>query len=229
MLTSIAPENLNHLQNFVRVGNVTEVVDASRIRVSIPHKNNAIDIWTSFAMGNQPLPQSGDKVLVAGENDQSGYIIGLFPSTTPTTTSFHLRQEAGTQNTILTVAQGDLKLRSEQGGIHLDAAGEITMNSQQFDLSAAKGNIKILDTSYQGLRLGVTIEKTKLLLGKINSTVGRIIEKAANVYRQVDNLHQIKAGRMRTVVDGTYHIKGQRLIEKADKEVRIDGEKINLG
>lgn len=225
MLTSITPKNMQALQNFIHMGRVKEVIDATRIRVLLHQDKRAFEIWTCFAMGHQPLPQVGDKVLIAGDDLEDGFIIGHFPANPTRTQSFVVEQEDG--KTILTVPQGDLDLRAEN--IRLDAQNNIALNSPEFSLVAGKGDIMITDAQYKGARFGATIAQTKLFLGKLNSTVGRLIEKAKNAYRQVDNLNQLKAGRMRTVVEGSYHLKSERIVEKAEKDVRIDGEKINLG
>ena len=179
-------------------------------------------------MGNMPLPQVDDKVLVAGENLQSGFIIGLFPSKAGSR-HYVIEQDAEGGEVTLTVPQGDLNFRSDKGSINILAAKGVSINSGEFSLDSAKGNIKITEAIYQGMKLGATVERTKMLLGKVTTTAGRIIEKAKNVYRQVDNLNQIKAGRMKTVIKSSYHLKSERIVEKAEKEVSIDGEKINLG
>lgn len=230
MLNSIVPDNLSQFQNFVRICTVEEVKNAEHIRVSLCVDNRTIELWACFAMGQLPLPKEGDKVLVAGENLQSGYIIGVLPASQPSSAArFTIEEDEESGKTIVSVPQGDLDFRAETGNINLDAAKNINLNCHEFGLDSAKGDIKITEATYQGRILGMTVERTKLLLGKVNSTIGRLVEKAKNVYRDVENLNQLKAGRMRTLVDGSYHLKGERIIEKAKKEVRIDGEKINLG
>jgi hypothetical protein len=199
MLSTISPAAFSVLENFVRSAQVCQVIDATQIRIKLQHDKQEFDLWASFAMGNMPLPQVGDKVLVAGEDLQSGFIIG------------------------------HLDLRSEQGSIRLQAAKNIELNSPQFTLQSAKAELNMAETQYQGLRLSASIAHSKLFLGKLNTTVGRLIEKAKNVYRQVDNLNQLKAGRMRSLVKGSYHLKSESINQKAVKEVRIDGDKINLG
>jgi hypothetical protein len=229
MLTSITPDSLNSLQDFVRIGTVEEVIDAGHIKVTLHHGNRAVEVWSSFAMGNTSLPSIGDNVLVAGECIEKGFVIGVFPKANTQTKTFTIESDIQTGKTTLTLPEGDLDICSKQGSIHLQAAESITLNGSTFALDVAKGEIKMAEASYEGLHLSATIERTKLFLGKINTTVGRLIERAKNVYRRVDNLNQVQAGRMRTIVDGSYHLKSERIIEKAEKEVRIDGKKINLG
>jgi hypothetical protein len=229
MISSISPKALQGLENFVRVAQVEKVIDNNQILLSLSVQNRQLELCASFAMGNMPLPQAGDKVLVTGEDLESSFIIGHFPAQPLTHQRFSIEQDNLSGKTILTVPEGDLDLRSEKGSICLEAAKNIKLNSPQFTLETTKGEFNIADASYQGLRLGASIAQSKVFIGKLNTTVGRLIEKAKNVYRQVDNLNQLKAGRMRTLIKGSYHLKGESINQKADKDVRIDGNKINLG
>lgn len=229
MLTSITPETLVSLQNYVRVGEVVEVVDRNEIRVRLSIEDRTAEIVTQFAMGNSVIPKVGDNVVVAGERFDSGFIIGHMPRDPVTMRQFSVEQDVESGKTTLSVPKGDLDIQAEDGNICLKASKNIQMESEAFSLFSAKGNINIADAKYKGLRMTANIAQTRLLLGKIHTTVERLIEKAKDVYRQVEGLNRTKAGRMRTLVDGSYHLKSERIIEKAKKEVRIDGDKINLG
>jgi len=57
----------------------------------------------------------------------------------------------------------------------------------------------------------------------------RIIEKAHDVYRWVQDLFQVKARRMRSVVEADFHLRAGTANVKATGDVNIDGESINLG
>lgn len=65
--------------------------------------------------------------------------------------------------------------------------------------------------------------------GKFELSTQRIIERARDVYRWVAGLFQVKAERMRTVVETDYHLKAETINEKAKGDVNIDGQSINLG
>ncbi len=230
MLNSIVPDKINQVQNFVRICAVEEVKSAEKIRVTLSTEDRKVELWTCFAMGQLPLPKVGDNVLVAGEDLSSGYVIGVLPAKDAVHAArFTIEEDDDSGKVIVSVPLGDLDFRAEKGSINLEASQNINLNCHELDLDSAKGDIKITEATYQGRILGMTVERTKMLIGKVNSTVGRLVEKAKNVYRDVENLNQVKAGRMRTLVDGSYHVKGERIVEKARKEVRIDGEKINLG
>jgi len=216
---------MNMQQDFLQKGSVKQVIDATNILVELHQHNRTFEVWTCFAMGNMPLPAIGDMVLIAGQELNEAFIIGHFPAQPDQQQGFTVQQEKG--KTTLTIPEGDLELKA--ANIRLNGTTAVELNSPQFKLKAAKGDIVITDGQYKGVRFGATISQTKLIIGKLNTSVGRLIEKAKNVYRTVENLNQLKAARMRTLVDGSYHLKSKRIVEKAEKDVRIDGEKINLG
>lgn len=65
--------------------------------------------------------------------------------------------------------------------------------------------------------------------GKFDVTARRIVEKARDVYRWVSDLFQVKARRMRAVVEEDYHLRAGTANVKATADVNIDGKSINLG
>ena len=227
MLDTINPEVMGVLKNFIRVARVIEVTDCHRIKLSLDEQN--IEFYASFAMGNQPLPVCGDSVIVVGEDLQTSYIIGHISSSPQSQFHLNIDTDRASGKSVLTVPEGDLELVSAKGCIRLRAGKEIDMVSQNLQVKASKADINFIDSQFQGMRLSASIAQAKMFLGKLQITAGRLIEKAKNVYRQIENLNQLKAGRMRTLVNGSYHLKSDTINQKADGEVRIDGDKINLG
>jgi hypothetical protein len=57
----------------------------------------------------------------------------------------------------------------------------------------------------------------------------RILERAKNVYRQVEELQQTRAKRVRTLVEQSYQLNSETTTIKSRKNVNIDGERIHLG
>ena len=51
MLTSITPNNVSILQDFVRTGRVEQVINTTQIRVTLSLEKRAIEVWAEFAMG----------------------------------------------------------------------------------------------------------------------------------------------------------------------------------
>ena len=142
-----------------------------------------------------------------------------------------------TGRTVVNVPTGDLVLAAPDGDIELVSGQAIRCRSEtELDLSAPhlnataeRGTFLIADTTFQGVRLATTLEEARLVLGRLHSLVDRSVERVRNAFRTVEKLYQVKAGRMRTVVEDSYSVRGGHASLKADKDVRIDGEKIHLG
>jgi hypothetical protein len=96
-------------------------------------------------------------------------------------------------------------------------------------VTAGEGEIRVRRADFHGQRLHSTVESAKLVYGKLEVTAQRLWERSGQAIRQVLALCQVQAGRMRTLVTGSHHLHSGRTTIVGREEVRIDGEKINLG
>ena len=56
-----------------------------------------------------------------------------------------------------------------------------------------------------------------------------MVTKAKDVFREIEGVSQTHAGRVRTVADGAYQLLAERATVRAEDDVSLMGEKINLG
>lgn len=96
---------------------------------------------------------------------------------------------------------GDVRLLAPQGRIHL-VAGE-----------------------------GVHIDapETTITTGRFELAARDAFQRLTNLYQWVGDLLQTRAGRSRTVVEGTAHHDAERTVIRSVKDTTIDGEQIRLG
>ena len=73
------------------------------------------------------------------------------------------------------------------------------------------------------------ITNVRLIAEKLETIVGSIIERAKNVYRLTENLSHHRAGRIRMLIDTSFHLKSKNSILKSEEKVKVDAEKIHLG
>jgi hypothetical protein len=99
------------------------------------------------------------------------------------------------------IAPGDLELLAPNGSIGLKAAE------------------------------GVRIEGPKVTLtaDRLELAARTVFERFVQAYRRVAEAFHLRAGRVRTTVTGAWDVHAGRIAERADADVRIDGEKIYLG
>lgn len=147
------------------------------------------------------------------------------------------------------VAPGDLALRAG-GDLELEAKGAVRVKAGDIvELEAGDGAAKTSfsvggaiaklsarvlavsaeETRYVGEILRAKIDDTWLELSRVESAAERVIERAKNVFREVEDLCQTKAGRSRTVIEGGAFFRAHHASIEAEDEMRIDGSSINLG
>lgn len=96
---------------------------------------------------------------------------------------------------------GDVTISAPQGAVRLDAGKGVTMSAPKIELQA--GEIEVDATTWT--------------------------QRLETAYHWVKDLLQVRAGRSRTVVEGTSHQMAERTYIRSEKEVKVDGEKIYLG
>ncbi len=107
--------------------------------------------------------------------------------------------------------------------------GELSLESQTFEVKAQKGELTIEDSTYTGKKMNANIGFVKFITDRIETSAKTIKSKAKNVYRTVEELYQMKSGRMRTIVKNTFHMKSKKSMLKSDEDFKIRAEKIHLG
>lgn len=106
----------------------------------------------------------------------------------------------GSGSTSLTLP-GDLTIRTPAGSIELISARGVRIKSP---------------------RVRIATEKLELLAESV-------LERFARATRWVKETLHVRAGRLRTRVEGTHDLGAGRILERAEDDVKIDGRKIHLG
>ena len=106
---------------------------------------------------------------------------------------------------------------------------KISLNSPEIGITSQKGDIRIDETEYTGKKVSGKIKNVKLIMERLESTANTVIEKVKNIYKTVEGLSQLKAGRMRTIVNASWQCKSKKAFLKAEEDFKIKGEKIHLG
>jgi len=96
---------------------------------------------------------------------------------------------------------GDVVLSAPQGAMRFDAGKGVSMTAPSVELRA--------DT--------------------IELEARTLTQRIESAYHWVKDLLQVRAGRTRTVVEGTSHHLAERTFIRSEKETKVDGEKIYLG
>lgn len=143
--------------------------------------------------------------------------------------NIHCRSLGGIMMESATAAQ--LRVAAEHGqhsAVSLTDKGML-LSSQKLGLRAKNGDLKIEHCQFEGDTFKAVLDRTKLMVGKIETVAIRIMERAKNIYRYVEELQQTRASRVRTLVKGSYQLNSKTSYIKSEKNVNIDGERIHLG
>ncbi|MBN2515586.1 MAG: DUF3540 domain-containing protein [Deltaproteobacteria bacterium] len=166
-------------------------------------------------------PRISDEVLLLSHRNGKSYILSV------------LEREQDVQSDILfegdvsvTVKNGDLGFTARK----LDLKGhDIVLDSKKLDLRSESGKASISDFTFLGRVFHGDIDAVKIVSKTVTSITGRLIQKARESYRWIENLEQIKVGRLRCIARESLYMKGKRSSLMAETKVKIDGEKIHLG
>jgi hypothetical protein len=153
--------------------------------------------------------------------------------------------DATTGRGMLVMPEGDLRIAAPKGSIELVASGEIRAKaggdlslssaaaanivSSALHVEAKESDLSLGDANARADSLRAAVDRAELKYGSLVRSAERVIEQAENLYQRVSELCEVKAGRLRALVRGGVWMKGEDLTLVAQKDVRIDGEHINLG
>jgi hypothetical protein len=203
-------------------------------------------------------PESGDRVLVAWSPDEA-FVVGVLARGAPAAgaRTMHLSDGAavrvsghGASERVQLVASdrallmeyepalgrlrlnapaGNLELASPAGDIVLQAAGAVRLAGATLAVTAGQARLHLERSSFIGHEVEARVGAVRLVAGRIERVVDQIHEQANRVYQTVRETLQLRAGRVRSVVAGTYYMKARRTTMKVDDDFKVKGERIHLG
>lgn len=97
------------------------------------------------------------------------------------------------------------------------------------DLTAQRAQLFLQETRIAGKKLFGRIGDVQFISRKIESVADTVMAKARNMYRTISELSQLKAGRQRTLIEKTSHMKARKTIMKSEQDFKVKAEKIHLG
>jgi hypothetical protein len=287
-----------HAGGYIRPAVVMAAISGGRYLVRLSLDDHSYSLPVRLAAYCQRPLAPGAEVVVAGENLDSGYIIGILENpdarepagkqvTSPAGASARVVSTRGRDRiqvrdaarrlifdydpvagkSSLSAPRGDLELLAPDGDIrlragkrihiqgddHLDLTGAntvslstsskagdqpahlrldrtgTTLTGRRLGITVETGDLNIATTTFHGRKLTAAWESAKLVLGKLETVAVRLLERTKDSYRIVENLSEVKAGRMRHLVRNAFHLQSRNASVLAQEDVRIDGNRINLG
>jgi len=131
----------------------------------------------------------------------------------------------------------DLVLRAARGSIELDAAeglrlrggSSLEVETDELRTKARSAEVDLQDAKVSADVLTGTFRRVRHTVDILETSAGRIVERAKETYREVEGLAQTRAERIRHVAEKTFHVLGTHTLFKARQDLKLKGEKIHLG
>ncbi|HYH94571.1 DUF3540 domain-containing protein [Hyalangium sp.] len=109
----------------------------------------------------------------------------------------------------------------------MDARGT-RLSTPHLEARADTARVELEEASLTARAISTTCETARHTVDVLEVQAGRILERAENVYRDVKELAQTRAGRVRVFAETTFHLFGRRTLFKAKEDLKLKADKIHL-
>lgn len=124
---------------------------------------------------------------------------------------------------------GDVTLSAPKGRVRIEAAQGVEVHSSRVDVTATTSRVTLQHAEVLAERIVTSAASIAQTAERVEVTATKIIERARDTYREVADLAQTRAGRLRTLVKDTFDVHARRTTMVSKDETAIDGSKVLLG
>jgi len=168
-------------------------------------------------------PRMGARVLLVGDATGECYILSVLEHGIDKKSSIQFDGDAE-----VVTRNGRLQIAAQKG-IDLATVDNIGLVSSGLNVHSNGAEVSISRLSYRGSSMFAQIGKIKVLAATIESAARRLTQKIKQSYRTVEDLDQVKAGKLEYRAEKLMAFRGKYSMFTAEEDVRIDGERIHLG
>ena len=169
------------------------------------------------------LPAPGDTVMVAGPHDEALYLIAV------------VAQADSSQATL--AVDGDLRLQSRQGGIAIQGAGAIELQSDtavatrspQWTLAAERAQCTVSELDYQGAEVRFSVLVSRFVGRACEVVLDRLHLLTRSSLRITEEVEQVRAGQIDMQASRTLRLHAKNTLVTSKELVKVDAEQIHMG
>ena len=103
------------------------------------------------------------------------------------------------------------------------------MSCPDLRISSKRGTLFIDDLMLAGKKVLGNLVKATITAEHLETRTQTIINKTKNLFQSVEKLTQLKTGRLKTLIQQTYHLKSKNTVLKSEDDFKVKAKKINLG
>lgn len=122
------------------------------------------------------------------------------------------------------------KASDSRSGASVDVTEErVSMSGKLLSAVASRAELRFARLRFTGERLEATLERTKLVVDRIETVARHVFEKLGRASRRIEGVDHRVAGRVVDKIEGHHIVTTGETTMRSKGIVRIDGKKINLG
>jgi hypothetical protein len=166
-------------------------------------------------------PELGDRVLVAEDGGEEGFILNILV-------------KSGARSTVvipgvgeITSGDGDLSIAAD--AINVSARERASFAAPEMSFTGVTARTSFLSFSFLAQTLEARIGKAATMIETLDTVIGRLTERLKTSFRWIENFEETKAGRISTIVKERFAVRARHASLLTEEEVSIDGRKIRLG
>jgi len=104
-----------------------------------------------------------------------------------------------------------------------------TLASPTCHINTKQANLLAKHMKVEGESLTATLFRSRLVIERLETIAGRVLQRAKDVFCRVENLQHTQAKSIRTTASDDYYLKSNHADIQAKDDVKINGDKIHLG
>jgi hypothetical protein len=119
---------------------------------------------------------------------------------------------------------------SAPGGqeVRLDPSGA-EIKADRLSVQAKSSRAVLGEVALLAHAVAATAERIAVTAGEYERVAERVTERARDAFREIVDLAEERAGRVRVLVRGVYSLSSRRTVMTSEDETSIDGSRILLG
>ena len=127
------------------------------------------------------------------------------------------------------VSEGDLDIVSRGGRVAVRSTEGVDIAGAEVNVRGKKGTVAVEELGFLGRALRADVGKATLVAQELDAFCTRVMSRAKQVMRFVEELDQTRAGTIDQRARNTVAIRGENAVISARVLAKIDGEQIHLG
>lgn len=125
--------------------------------------------------------------------------------------------------------QGANGIRVGGARVEVEADHDLQLASPRVALTGGRADVCVEETEISGDKLVARYRSVRLVANRLERVAKTVVERTNNLYQTVKGLGQTRAGRLRTLVEGTLHTRSRKAVHRTQEDFKVKAEKIHLG